>query len=166
MTTALSSLLALIDHAKSGQMPCLEGCDNYEKSVVFVQTLRLMGFEAEVAEGSFRLLSNLMSLDTSMALSGVRLPAQDIGFVSTQGEVGIEVAMMAYARRFHEVDKIPDMALSVSRMNKGSVPIENYLNQNPPPPFMEAVNIGLALLQSKQLEQSFDPRPDQARPRF
>lgn len=164
MTTALSSLQALIDHTQSGQMPCLEGCDNYELSTVYAQTLRLMGFEAEVMEGSFKVLSKSRGIDTFLSLSGIKLPGEDVHFVSPLGNVGVAAYMEALVQK--NFGTTQDMTWALSRIGPGSVPVQDYLNQNPPPPFLEAIVIGVALLESQQLEQSFASRPDQARPRF
>ena len=166
MTTALSSLLMLIDHAQSGQMPSMEGCDNYEKSVIYAQVLRLMGFQANVAEGSFAIKSKVRE-ETHLSLSGLCLPEEAIDFVSPHGDVGVENAMQALANRVRQGENRDDETLWISRMAPGSIPVDQFLaGLGPDDRMVQAINIGHAWLQSKHLEQHWPHSPSQARPRF
>lgn len=166
MQTALSSLLLLIHHAKSGAIACLDGCDNYEKAVVYAKVLRVMGFKADVAEGSFT-LKYANGQETDFALSGVNLPEENVDFVSPNGEVGVEASMRALATRFRGVPGKQGDAYCLCSMGLGSIPVERFIEVlDPKHHMMQAIDIGHTLLQSALLEQAWPRNAERPRPRF
>jgi hypothetical protein len=165
MRTALSSLLLLIDHAKQGHLDCMQGCDNYEKSVVYAQVLRLMGFQADLAEGSFAVKVKGIK-ETHLALSGLSLPSENIDFISPHGDVGVDNAMNALAKSVRG-NINPNETYWISRMEPGSISVESFIGGLSPEDRMtQAINIGHAFLQSQALEEDCPQSPAQPRPRF
>ena len=166
MQTALSSLLLLIHHAKSGAIACMDGCDNYEKAVVYAKVLRMMGFKADVVEGSFT-LKDANGQEAHLALSGVNLPEENIDFVSPNGEVDVEASMQALAARFRGDPEKSGDTHWLSSMGLGSIPVERFIEVlDPKDRMMQAIHIGHTLLQSALLEQDWPRNPERPRPRF